>query len=79
VSRESVGLALVVIGVVLIVVASLLAYLQLGTISVNESTTLEDVLHVLALVMFKVSFIAVIAWSGAILVSRGLQAMRGSS
>ncbi|MCG2863698.1 MAG: hypothetical protein L7H10_04850 [Vulcanisaeta sp.] len=74
--RHVVGIALVVIGVALLIVASFLAYEELVTkVSIPQPPSLESVLYVLAVVTYKVAFLAVIAWSGAILITRGLSAL----
>jgi|GEM_PF-1467013 uncharacterized membrane protein YidH (DUF202 family) len=73
-TKHRVGIALVSIGVALLLIASFLAYEELiAGISIPQPPSLESVLYVLAVVTYKVAFIAVIAWSGAILVTRGLQ------
>lgn len=75
-TKHRVGLVLIGIGIALLLVASALAYMELLTsISIPQPSSLESVLYVLAVVTYKVAFIAVIAWAGAMLVARGLQAL----
>ncbi len=74
--RRRVGLSLIIIGVALLLAASALAYIELlSPISFPQPPSLESVLYVLTVVTYKVAFIAVIAWAGAILITRGLQAL----
>ncbi len=72
-TKRRVGLVLIGIGIALLLVASVLAYIELLTgISIPRPPSLESVLYVLAVVTYKVAFIAVIAWAGgAILITRG--------
>ncbi|GAB6945853.1 hypothetical protein [Vulcanisaeta sp. JCM 14467] len=75
-TKRRVGLVLIGIGIALLLAASALAYMELLTsISIPQPPSLESVLYVLAIVTYKVAFLAVIAWVGAILVTRGLQAL----
>ena len=75
-TKRRVGLVLIGIGIALLLMASALAYMELLTsISIPQPPSLESVLYVLAIVTYKVAFIAVIAWAGAMLVVRGLQAL----
>ena len=75
-TKHRIGLILIGIGIALLLVASALAYMELLTsISIPQPPSLESVLYVLAVVTYKVAFIAVIAWAGAILVTRGLQVL----
>ena len=75
-TKHRVGLVLIAIGIALLLMASALAYLELiKEISIPQPPSLESVLYVLAVVTYKVAFLAVIAWAGAILVTRGLQAL----
>ena len=75
-TKHRVGLALIGIGIALLLAASALAYMELVRgITIPQPPSLEGVLYVLAVVTYKVAFIAVIAWAGAMLVTRGLQAL----
>ncbi|MGC9153234.1 MAG: hypothetical protein ACP5GY_05820 [Vulcanisaeta sp.] len=75
-TKHKVGLILIGIGIALLLAASALAYIELfAGISIPQPPSLESVLYVLAVVTYKVAFIAVIAWAGAILITRGLQAL----
>jgi len=73
-TKRRISIVLISIGVALLLIASFLAYEELiAGVSIPQPPSLESVLYVLAVVTYKVAFIAVIAWSGAILVTRGLQ------
>ncbi|GAB6948038.1 hypothetical protein JCM16161A_21680 [Vulcanisaeta sp. JCM 16161] len=75
-TKHKVGLVLIGIGIALLLVASALAYMELlKGVSIPQPPSLESVLYVLAVVTYKVAFIAVIAWAGAMLITRGLQAL----
>ncbi|MGC8542969.1 MAG: hypothetical protein ACP5NQ_03420, partial [Vulcanisaeta sp.] len=72
-TKHRIGLILIGIGIALLLVASVLAYVELfASISMPQPPSLESVLYVLTIVTYKVAFIAVIAWAGAILITRGL-------
>nr|KJR72666.1 MAG: hypothetical protein TU36_00650 [Vulcanisaeta sp. AZ3] len=72
--KREVSIALIIIGVALLLFASVLAYYELiQGVTIPQPPSLESVLYVLAVVTYKVAFISVIAWSGALLITRGLQ------
>ena len=75
-TKHRVGLVLIGIGIALLLAASALAYMELVRgITIPQPPSLESVLYVLAIVTYKIAFIAVIAWAGTMLVARGLQAL----
>ncbi|WP_069807209.1 hypothetical protein [Vulcanisaeta thermophila] len=75
-TRHRIGVAMISIGVAVLLFAVYLAYTELiQGISYPQPPSLESILYVLTIVMYKTAFIAIIAWVGGLLITRGLQSL----
>ncbi len=76
-SSRSVGLGLIGLGVVLLLVVFLFAYMEYANIKPVGS--LENAVSVLVWAVVKTVFLGIMGWVGAILVARGIDAVQEKS